>query len=79
MREDALGTKELQALLDVLQEQLAQGRDGHVLGTWVIRYDKKRTAFVFDKCENEIYCEERPAVIGLDRTLIDAGGPLLGN
>ncbi|MDP6606699.1 MAG: hypothetical protein QF664_10635 [Dehalococcoidia bacterium] len=72
-----MGTKELEALIEVLQGELAQGRDGHVIGSWTIRYDKERTAFTFDKCEDGIYCEERPAVIGLDRTVIDAGGPLL--
>ncbi len=73
-----MGTKELEALIEVLQGELQQGRDGHVVGTWTIRYDKERSAFTFDKCEDGIYCEERPAVIGLDRAVIDAGGPLLG-
>jgi hypothetical protein len=73
-----VGTKELEALIEVLQGELEQGRDGHVIGSWTIRYDKERTAFTFDKCEDGIYCEERPAVIGLDSTVIDAGGPLLG-
>lgn len=73
-----MGTKELEALVEVLREQLAQGTEGHVLGTWTIRYDKARAAFTFDKCENEVYCEERPSVIGLDRSVIDPGGPLFG-
>ena len=73
-----MGTRELEALVEVLQEQLAKGRDGHVLGTWTIRYDKERSAFTFDKCENEVYCEERPSVIGLDRAVMDPGGPLFG-
>ena len=73
-----MGSKELEALVEVLQEQLAQGTDGHIVGTWTIRYDKERAAFTFDKCEEEIYCEERPSVIGLDRAVIDPGGPLLG-
>ena len=73
-----MGSKELEALVEVLQEQLAQGADGHIVGTWTIRYDKERAAFTFDKCEEEIYCEERPSVIGLDRAVIDPGGPLLG-
>ncbi len=73
-----MGTKELQALIEVLQSQLAQGLDGHVLGTWAIHYDRERAAFTFDKCENEGYCEERPSVIGLDRTVLDPGGPLFG-
>lgn len=73
-----MGTKELQALVDVIQEQINLGTDGHVLGTWTIRYDKERTAFTFDKCENEVYCEERPSVIGVDHSIMDAGGPLFG-
>ena len=73
-----MGSKELQALVAVLEAELARGTDGHVLGTWTIRYDKERAAFTFDKCENEGYCEERPAVIATDLTVIDPGGPLFG-
>ncbi len=73
-----MGSKELQALIEVLQEQAALGTAGHVIGTWTIRYDKERSAFTFDKCENDGYCEERPSVIGLDRAVLDPGGPLLG-
>lgn len=73
-----MGTKELRALIEVLQEQLAKGADSHVTGTWTIRYDRERSAFTFDKCESEVYCEERPVVIGLDQTVIDPGGPLFG-
>ena len=73
-----MGSKELRALVEVLEHELEQGTDGHVLGTWTIRYDKDRAAFTFDKCENDGYCEERPSVIAIDRTVIDAGGPLLG-
>jgi hypothetical protein len=71
-----MGSKELQALIEVLQGQLEQGRDGHVVGTWTIQYDKERAAFTFNKCEDGVYCEERPAVIGLDGAVIDKGGPL---
>ena len=73
-----LGTKELQALIEVLQEQLAQGPQNHVNGTWTIQFDKEREAFTFNKCEDGVYCEERPAVIGLDRSVLDKGGPLFG-
>jgi len=73
-----MGTKELQALVEVLQDQIARGLDGHILGTWTIHFDKERGAFAFDKCENEGYCEERPSVIALDRTVLDPGGPLFG-
>lgn len=72
-----MGREQLQALVRVLQEQLALGHDGVVAGTWEIRYDKEREAFAFDKCEFGTYCEERPSVIGLDGTVIDRGGPLL--
>jgi hypothetical protein len=30
----------------------------------------------FEKCEDGAYCEERPATIALNGTVIDAGGPL---
>ena len=73
-----MGTKELQALVEVLQDQLSHGLDGHILGTWTIHFDKERGAFAFDKCENDGYCEERPSVIALDRTVLDPGGPLFG-
>ena len=71
-----MGTKELQALIEVLQRETERARDGHVLGTWTIRYDKERSAFTFDKCENEVYCSERPSVIGTDGAVIDPGGPI---
>lgn len=71
-----MGTKELEALIEVLERETKQGREGHVLGTWTIRYDKQRSAFTFDKCESEVYCNERPAVIGVDGGVIDPGGPI---
>ena len=71
-----MGAKELEALIEVLRGQSELGRDGHVLGTWVIRYDKERGAFSFDKCESEIYCNERPSLIALDGSVLDPGGPL---
>lgn len=73
-----MGTKELQALIEVLQEQVALGREGHAIGTWTIHYDKQRSAFTFDKCQDGVYCEERPAVIALDHTVLDKGGPIGG-
>lgn len=71
-----MGSKELQALIEVLQGQLAQGRDNVVVGSWTIQYDKERAAFTFNKCEDGVYCEERPSVVGLDGSVIDKGGPL---
>lgn len=71
-----MGREEIAALIAVLQDQLALGREGKAIGTWRIDFDKKRGAFVFDHCENEGYCEERPAVIALDGNVIDPGGPL---
>ena len=71
-----MGTKELEALIEVLERETQQGREGHVLGTWTIRYDKSRSAFAFDKCESEVYCNERPAVIGVDGSVLDPGGPI---
>jgi hypothetical protein len=73
-----MGREQLEALVTVLQAQLALGTESLALGTWDIRYDKERNAFYFDKCEWGGYCEERPAVIGLDGEVLDRGGPLLG-
>ena len=74
-----MGSKELRALVEVLERELEKGLDGHVLGTWAIRYDKERGAFTFDKCENEVYCMERPSVIAVDGALLDPGGPIGGD
>ncbi len=71
-----MGVKELEALIEVLRGQTELGREGHVLGTWVIRYNKERGAFSFDKCESEIYCNERPSLIAFDGAVLDPGGPL---
>ena len=71
-----MGREELAALIAVLTTQLEQGRSSPALGTWKIEFDKKRSAFVFDKCENEGYCEERPAVIAMTGAILDPGGPL---
>jgi hypothetical protein len=72
-----MGRKELEALVAVLQQQIALGREGVVVGTWEVRYDREREAFLFDKCEFGTYCEERPSVIALDGAVLDPGGPLL--
>ncbi|MCK9520504.1 MAG: hypothetical protein M0R74_15990 [Dehalococcoidia bacterium] len=71
-----MGREELAALIAVLTKMQEQGTASPAIGTWKIGFDKKRQAFVFDKCENDGYCEERPAVVALDGTVIDAGGPL---
>lgn len=73
-----MGREQIAALIDVLSEQLELGTGSVIQGTWKIDFDKARNAFVFDKCENEGYCEERPSVIALDGTVIDPGGPLFG-
>ena len=73
-----MGREQLEALVQVLQQQLSLDKENLALGTWDIRYDKSRQAFYFDKCENDGYCEERPAVIALDGSVLDKGGPLLG-
>jgi hypothetical protein len=71
-----MGREELAALIAVLTRMQDQGPSSPAIGAWKIGFDKKRQAFVFDKCENEGYCEERPAVVALDGTVIDTGGPL---
>lgn len=73
-----MGREQLAALIAVLQQQLEEGIGSVIQGTWKIDYDKERGAFVFDKCENDGYCEERPSVVALDGTVIDPGGPLFG-
>ena len=73
-----MGREELAALVAVLQQMQEQGLSSPAIGTWKIEFDKKRQAFVFDKCENEGYCEERPAVVALNGDVIDPGGPLFG-
>lgn len=73
-----MGREEIDALIAVLEAEREKPGAGLALGTWAIKFDKKRAAFVFDKCENEGYCEERPAVIATDGSIIDPGGPLFG-
>lgn len=73
-----MGREELAALINILQQMQQEGLSSPAIGTWTIGFDKQRQAFVFDKCENEGYCEERPAVVALDGRVLDAGGPLFG-
>ena len=74
-----MGAKELEALVAVLQTELEKGRaDNLVLGTWHIHLEKRgdEPVFSFNKCESEVYCEERPVVIGVSGEVLDEGGPL---
>jgi hypothetical protein len=73
-----MGREEIAALIAILTEQKERGPSSPAIGTWKIQFDKKRNAFIFDKCENEGYCEERPAVISLTGEVLDPGGPLFG-
>ena len=70
-----MGREELEALMRVLEQQLAG--ENHAIGTWSIHYDRDRRAFSFDKCEFGGYCEERPSVIALDGSVLDPGGPII--
>lgn len=72
-----MGRREIEALITVLQQQLALGREGAVFGTWEILYSRDRGAFLFDKCEAGGYCAERPSVISLTGEVLDAGGPIV--
>lgn len=72
-----MGRKEIEALIAVLQQQLALGREGVVLGTWEILYSRDRQAFLFDKCEIGGYCAERPSVVSLAGDVLDPGGPII--
>ncbi len=73
-----MGREEIAALIAILTAENEAGSSSPVRGAWSIRFDKKRGAFTFDKCENDGYCEERPSVIALDGTVLDPGGPLFG-
>jgi hypothetical protein len=75
----SVGRKELEALIAVLQQQLAKGTDALIVGTWQILYSRDHQAFLFEKCEIGGYCEERPTVIGMSGKVLDKGGPLLGD
>ena len=72
-----MGREQLEALIQVLQGQLAAGADNVVVGSWSVRWEKEENAFYFDKCEWGGYCEERPSKIGLSGEVLDRGGPLL--
>ena len=74
-----MGRKQLEALIAVLQEQLAAGTEGMIVGTWNIAFSREKSAFMFEKCEIGGYCEERPTVIAMDGKVLDRGGPLLGD
>ena len=71
-----MGNKQIAALIEILERENERGQESHVLGSWTISFDKAKDAFVFDKCENEGYCEERPSVIGVGGDVLDPGGPL---
>ena len=73
-----MGRKQLEALIAVLQAQLAAGSDSIITGTWTISFSKDFNAFLFEKCELGGYCDERPSVISVDGNILDRGGPLLG-
>ena len=72
-----MGKEQLAALARIIEEQLALGQEGSVLGSWTIRYDGQRNVLYFEKCEDGFYCEERPSVIDLDGNVLDKGGPIL--
>jgi len=72
-----MGKEQLAALMRVLEQQQALGSAGVIGGTWNIHFDQTMGAFLFEKCEFADYCEERPAIIALDGTVRDPGGPLL--
>ncbi len=71
-----MGREQLEALVRILQDQLEEGPDGVIVGSWSIRWDKHIQGFYFDKCEWGGYCEERPSVISLAGEVVDKGGPL---
>jgi hypothetical protein len=72
-----MGREQLTALARIIEQQLAEGPGNAVIGSWTIRYDGKRQVLYFEKCEDGVYCEERPAVIDLEGKVLDRGGPIL--
>lgn len=73
-----MGREQLAALARIIEEQLAsEGTNSPLVGAWTIRFDGDRDLLYFDKCEFGDYCEERPAIVGIDGRIIDRGGPLL--
>ncbi len=74
-----MGRKEFEALVSILQAQLASSKDNVITGSWTITYSRDFNAFMFEKCELGGYCEERPSVISLEGKILDKGGPLLGD
>ena len=76
-----MGLKQIKAIVEIYKQKIEKGRrENNVLGTWHIHYEKQdeKPVFSFNKCESEVYCEERPTVFSVDGELIDAGGPLFG-
>ena len=71
-----MGKEQLEALARIIDQQLAMGPGNAVTGTWTIRYNGEKQVLYFEKCEDGAYCEERPAVIALDGSVVDPGGPL---
>lgn len=72
-----MGKEQLAALARIIEQQLQEGPNNAVVGSWTIRFDGKRNVLYFEKCEDGFYCEERPAVIDLEGNVIDKGGPIL--
>lgn len=72
-----MGREQLQALAKIIQDQLAEGPNNALTGSWTIRYDGVRKVLYFEKCEDGFYCEERPAVVDLEGNVLDRGGPIL--
>ena len=72
-----MGKEQLLALARIIEEQVALGVGNAVTGSWTIRYDGEKQVLYFEKCEDGVYCEERPAVIDLSGQVLDAGGPIL--
>jgi hypothetical protein len=72
-----MGREQLLALARIIEQQLAEGPNNAVVGSWTIRYDDERSVLYFEKCEDGVYCEERPSVIDLQGNVLDRGGPIL--
>lgn len=72
-----MGKEQLAALMEIIGQQLEQGSNNPLVGSWTVEYDKTRNVFYFGKCEFGGYCEERPVVVSITGEVLDRGGPVL--
>ena len=72
-----MGREQIEALIVILQAQLAEGPGNVVTGSWSVHWNKEKQGFYFDKCEAGGYCEERPSLVSVTGDVLDRGGPIV--